>query len=96
MLAVMGPRAAEQVIVVLRTGSGKSLIIMVAAAMEGAGTTVLVLPTIVLRTNMLQRAQKIGVCIITWSPGQMRMALLVVVSAEAACSQGFSDYMSKL
>jgi superfamily II DNA helicase RecQ len=53
MLAVMGPRAAEQVIVVLGTGSGKSLIIMVAAVMEGAGTTVLVLLTVALQTNML-------------------------------------------
>jgi superfamily II DNA helicase RecQ len=92
----MGPRAAEQVIVVLGTGSGKSLIIMVAAVMEGAGTTVLVLPTVALRTNMLQRAQKMGVRTITWSPGQTRTAPLVVVSAEAACSQGFGDYVSKL
>ena len=95
MLAVMGPRAAEQVIVVLGTGSGKSLIIIVAAVMEGAGTTVLVLPTVALRTNMLQRAQKMGIRILTWSPGQTRAAPLVVVSAEAACSQGFSDYVHK-
>ena len=36
MLAMLGPRASEQVVVVLGTGSGKSLLLMVGAAMEGA------------------------------------------------------------
>jgi superfamily II DNA helicase RecQ len=65
MLVIMRPRAAEQVIIMLRMGSGKSLIIMVAAVMKGAGTMVLVLLTVVLQTNMLQHAQKIGIRILT-------------------------------
>ncbi|KAG7404974.1 hypothetical protein Forpe1208_v015517 [Fusarium oxysporum f. sp. rapae] len=44
MLATVGPRASEQVIVVLATGSGKTLIFMVGAMLEGAGTTILILP----------------------------------------------------
>ncbi|KAI8676079.1 hypothetical protein NCS56_00494800 [Fusarium sp. Ph1] len=47
MLATLGPRPAEQVIVVLATGSGKTLIVMVGAALEGAATTILILPTTV-------------------------------------------------
>ncbi|KAH7010987.1 hypothetical protein EDB80DRAFT_875650 [Ilyonectria destructans] len=49
MLATLGPRLAEQVIVVLATGSGKTLIVMVGAALEGAATTILILPTVALR-----------------------------------------------
>ncbi|KJK85003.1 hypothetical protein H633G_11168 [Metarhizium anisopliae BRIP 53284] len=41
MLATMGRHAAEQVVVVLATGSGKTLIAMVGAALDGAGTTVM-------------------------------------------------------
>jgi hypothetical protein len=96
MLAVMGPKAAEQVVVVLGTGSGKSLIVMVAAALEGAGTTIMVLPTVALRGNMLERVAKMGIRTILWSPGQTRSAPLVIVSAEAACTEGFDEYVVRL
>ena len=96
MLAILGPKASEQVIVVLGTGSGKSLILMVAAAMEGARTTVVILPTVALRTNMIQRVQAMGIRTVEWSPGQTRTAPLVFASAEAACSAGFSDYVARL
>jgi hypothetical protein len=46
MLATMGPRAPEQVIVVLATGSGKTLVFMVGATLAGAETTILILPTV--------------------------------------------------
>lgn len=45
----------------LGTGSGKSLIVMVAAALEGAGTTIMVLPTVALRGNILERVAKMGI-----------------------------------
>ena len=57
----MGIRLAEQVIVVLATGSGKSLVPMVSASIEGAGVTILVLPMVALRTNMLERLRVIGI-----------------------------------
>lgn len=96
MLATMGPRPAEQVVVVLGTGSGKSLIFMVAAAMEGAGTTVLVLSTVSLHTNMLDRLHKAGVRHHVWYPGPSKTAPLVIVSAEAACTERFLEYVSLL
>ncbi|OAQ71876.1 tlh3 [Purpureocillium lilacinum] len=97
MLAVLGPRPAEQVVVVLGTGSGKSLLFMVAAAMDGAGTTVLVLPAVALRTNMLDRLRKAGVRYREWHPGSSNKAApLVIVSAEAACTERFVEYVSLL
>ncbi|KAL6352347.1 hypothetical protein LRP88_14329 [Fusarium phalaenopsidis] len=75
ILAVLGPRPPEQVVVVLGTGSGKTLIVMVAASLAGAGTTVLILPT--------ERESK-------------RVAPVVVVSAEAACTDGFLNYAHRL
>jgi superfamily II DNA or RNA helicase len=96
MLAALGPGAGEQVVVVLGTGSGKSMVIMAAAAMEGAATTILVLPTVALRTNMLGRVRRAGIRAVEWSPGLTGAAPLIVASAEAACSQGFAEYAGRL
>jgi hypothetical protein len=60
MLATLGPRAAEQVIVVLATGSGKTLVFMVGAMLGGARTTILILPTVALRGNMIGRLDKVA------------------------------------
>jgi superfamily II DNA or RNA helicase len=45
LLAVMGAQHAEQVVIILATGSGKSLIPMVGASVADARTTILVLPS---------------------------------------------------
>lgn len=96
ILATMGRDASEQVVVVLSTGSGKTLIVMVGAALEGAGTTILVLPTVALRSNMLERLTMIGLKWIIWSPGETRSAPIVIVSAETACKMSFLEYARKL
>jgi superfamily II DNA helicase RecQ len=92
VLAVMGPGAAKQVIAVLATGSGKSLIFMVSAALEGAGTTIVIISKLALRGNVLARVAKTGIRTITWGPGEKRSALLVVMSPEAACKMSFLEY----
>ncbi|KJK84805.1 hypothetical protein H633G_11408 [Metarhizium anisopliae BRIP 53284] len=92
----MGRHAAEQVVVVLATGSGKTLIAMVGAALDGAGTTIVVLPAVALRENMLDRLGKVGIKTIVWEPGQLKSAPLVIVSAEAACTITFLDYAQRL
>lgn len=97
MLATMGPDAAEQVVVVLATGSGKTLIAMAAAALKGAGTTVMVLPAVALRGNMLERLDKVGLKTMLWAPGRStKSAHLVLVSAEAACTTSFLEYAYRL
>jgi hypothetical protein len=61
LLAVMGPQPAEQVVVVLGTGSGKSLIFMVGAAAADARTTILILPAVALRADMLWQCLLAGI-----------------------------------
>lgn len=80
----------------LATGSGKTLVVLVAAALEGAKTTILVLPTVALRANMVEGFNRVGVRSILWAPGESKAAPLVVVSAEAACTRSFLDYAHQL
>jgi superfamily II DNA or RNA helicase len=43
MLAIIGPQPAEQVILVIKTGSGKTLVVIIKAAIADARTIILVL-----------------------------------------------------
>jgi len=92
VLAVMGPQPAEQVVLVIGTGSGKTLVVMIAAAIADAGTTILVLPMVALRGDMLRRFHEVGIRPLIWSVDCKRSASLVIVSAEAVCTQGFLEY----
>ncbi|PNP50722.1 hypothetical protein FNYG_15934 [Fusarium nygamai] len=96
ILATVGARAPEQVIVVLATGSGKTLIFMVGAMLEGAGTTILILPTVALRGNMLGRLDEVMLKHHVWYPGSTKSAPIVLVSAEAACTERFLEYANRL
>jgi hypothetical protein len=53
VFAVMGPQPAEQVVLVIGTGSGKTLVVMVGVAVADAGTAILVLPMVALRGDVL-------------------------------------------
>jgi superfamily II DNA or RNA helicase len=96
ILATVGPRASEQVIVVLATGSGKSLIFMIGAMLEGAGTTILILPTVALRGNMVGRLDEVAIRHHVWCPGSTKSTPIVLVSAEAACTDRFLGYANRL
>jgi superfamily II DNA helicase RecQ len=92
ILAIMGPQPAEQVVVVLGTGSGKSLIFMVGAVAADARTTILILPAVALRADMHRRCLLAGIRPLVWSLGSGQHASLVMVSAEAACTESFLEY----
>ena len=96
LLAVMGTQHAEQVVVVLGTGSGKTLIPMVGASVADARTTILVLPMVALRGDMLRRCLLVGIRPLIWTPGLKQSASLVVVSAEAVCTSDFLNYAHTL
>ena len=97
ILAVLGPRPAEQVIIVLGTSSGKSLLFIVAAAIDGAGTTVLILLAVALRTNILDRLHKAGIQYRKWHPrSSNKAAPLIIVSTKAAYIERFIEYVSLL
>ncbi|KFY92767.1 hypothetical protein V500_04038 [Pseudogymnoascus sp. VKM F-4518 (FW-2643)] len=96
VLAVLGPQKAEQVIIVLATGSGKTLIVVLAVSIADTGTTILILLLIALRNDMLRRFSDVGIQPLVWTPETMRTAPLVIVSVEAACSERFVEYAQGL
>jgi hypothetical protein len=61
VLAIIGLQLAKQVILVLGTGASKTLVVIISTAIAGTGTTILILPTIALRGNMLGRFHKVGI-----------------------------------
>ena len=76
LLAVLGPRPSEQVVLVLATGSGKTLVAIAAAALNRATearpatlTTILVLLIVALCGDMLRRLEEVGIRPHVWGPG---------------------------
>ena len=65
---------------------------MISTAITDARTTLLVLPIVTLRGDMLRRFHEVGIRPLIWSVDCKRSASLVIVSAEAACTQGFLEY----
>ena len=86
----------EQVVVVLPTGAGKSLLFMMPPTLADAGITVLVVPLVALRGDPLRRLRDLSIDHLEWSPGERREANLVLVTAEAASSKDFLKYARSL
>jgi hypothetical protein len=86
VLAIMGRQPAKQVVLVIGTSSGKTMIVMISAAIADAGTTILVLPMVALWGDMLRHFHKVGIWPLVWSVDCKQSASLVIVSAKAACT----------
>jgi superfamily II DNA helicase RecQ len=61
MLALLGPSFAEQVVIILRTGSGKTMVITVGVSLTDARTVILVVPLFALQDDLLGRFRQIGI-----------------------------------
>jgi superfamily II DNA helicase RecQ len=96
VFAIMGPRPAEQVVLVIGTGLGKTLLVMISAAAADAETTILVLPMVALRADMLRRFHEVGIRPLIWSVDYKRSASLVIVAADAVCTERFIEYARTL
>ena len=82
----------EQVVCILPTGAGKSLLFMLPCILPDAGTTVLVVPLVALRGDLMRRMRELQIEHIEWLPGERRDAPLVIVSVEAAGTKDFCKY----
>ncbi|PMD16277.1 hypothetical protein NA56DRAFT_580857, partial [Hyaloscypha hepaticicola] len=67
LLVVIGPHPAEQVVLVIGTGSGKSLIFIVSVSVIDTRTMILILPIVILRGNILRHYHLIGIRSLIWS-----------------------------
>lgn len=86
----------EQVVAILPTGAGKSLLFMLPCTLPDARTTILVVPLVALHGDMLRRIRKLSIDHLEWQPGESREAALIIVSAEAASSRDFMKYVRGL
>ena len=86
----------EQVVVVLPTGGGKSLLFMLPCTLPDAGITILVVPLVALRADLLRRLRELRIDHMEWLPGEKRESELVLVTAEAASTGDFLKYARTL
>ena len=86
----------EQVVAILPTGAGKSLLFMLPCTLPEAGIMILVVPLVSLHVDMLRRVREMNIDHLEWQPGERREAALVLVSAEAASSKDFVKYARRL
>jgi superfamily II DNA helicase RecQ len=93
---------APEVLLVLATGSGKSLTFMLGSRLPAARTTILIVPLVLLRLDLIRRCQNMGLNPVVWSSGadiacgMDGSATLVFVSVEVAAKHPFRQYARRL
>jgi superfamily II DNA helicase RecQ len=91
---------ARQVLAILRTSEGKSLLYLLPCQLSGAGSTILVLPLVVLKTEIQRRCAEAGIETHIWGPDSVPDRLhscpLVVVSIEQAVKPRFREFLLRL
>jgi superfamily II DNA helicase RecQ len=84
-------------VVVLPTGSGKSLTFMLPAMLSNAKTTVLITPLRALADNMLARCHDADIdSYIYHGQRQPRMARIIIVVSDTAVTTGFMDFVAEV
>ncbi|KAF9733878.1 hypothetical protein PMIN01_08221 [Paraphaeosphaeria minitans] len=85
------------VVAVMPTGAGKSMLFMLPAWAEQGGSTIVVVPLIVLRGDMKRRCEKLGIsCAACESRHPPDAAAVVLVTPESAVTQEFATFMNRL
>ena len=86
-------KRSEDVVVILPTGGGKSMVFMASAWIEKELTTVIIVPFVTLIEEMRVRCVELGLsCYIWHSSGTIlpqRMAQVVLIEVEGAVEPGF-------
>ena len=93
---------APEVLLVLATGSGKSLPFMLGSSLPGAKTTIVIVPLVLLRLDLLRRCRDFGLTPVAWSStsntatGMDGTPTLLFVSVEVAAKHPFRQYARRL
>lgn len=91
-----------EVLLVLATGSEKSLPFMLGSSLPGAKTTVVIVPLVLLRLDLLRRCADFGLSPKVWRNGQdVAVGMdgsphLLFVSVEVAAKHPFRQYARRL
>jgi len=87
----------SHVVAVMPTGAGKSMLFMLPAWAEQGGTTVVVVPLIALRGDMMRRCRKLGISCAEWdSRRPPDAAAVVLVTPESAVGEEFATFLNRL
>jgi superfamily II DNA helicase RecQ len=91
---------AGQVLAILRTSEGKSLLYLLPCQLPGAGTTVVILPLVVLKDEMQRRSAEAGIAAHVWEaqsdPDRLYSCPLIMVAVEQAVRPTFRDFLNRL
>jgi superfamily II DNA helicase RecQ len=85
------------VVAVMPTGAGKSMLFMLPAWAEQGGTTVVVVPLVSLRGDMMRRCKELGISCAEWqSRCPPDAAAIVFVTPESAVGEAFATFLNRL
>lgn len=89
-----------QMVVILPTGGGKSLMFQLASVLPNAGVTVVILPLVVLHQDLQSQCSALGLSYDVWetghAPDNACGAPLLLVSVESACSKELRGHLLRL
>jgi superfamily II DNA helicase RecQ len=84
------------VVAVMPTGGGKSLLFMLPAWISPRGVTVVVVPLIALRGDMVHRCRQLGISSVAWeSRRPADQASIVLVTPESAITEDFMTFLNR-
>jgi superfamily II DNA helicase RecQ len=82
----------EQVVTILPTRAGKSLLFMLLYTLPDAQVTILIVLLVSLRGDLLRRIQALEIDYLEWTPRERREVALIIVSIEVASTRDFFKY----
>lgn len=85
-----------EVVIVLATGMGKTLLFQLPCVLPHAGTTVAIVPLVALRLDLIRRCRALGIDCQEWAADHQTHAALVFLSVEAAASEEGRQYLFEL
>ncbi|KAI9803332.1 MAG: hypothetical protein M1826_004969 [Phylliscum demangeonii] len=90
-------RGVAELVVVLPTGGGKSLLFLLPCLLPGAHVTVVILPLVALRQDLMRRCEEVGVGHVVWSPSlDASAAPLALAAAEHTVQPAFRAFLIRL
>jgi len=90
-------RGESPVVQVTGTGGGKSLSFMLPAYCSPEGVTIVVVPLVALRDDLVERCTRHGIGAHVWQSRQgNRAASIVFVTPESAVTKGFREFVNRL
>lgn len=85
-----------RVTIVMRTGGGKSLFFMIPAAGSTDGVTVVVVPVVSLRQDLVDRCEKVGISVAVWDGRRPPYyARIIFITPESAVTLAFGRFIDE-